>query len=205
MRHLIAIILLVILLIGCGLAQPTTHAAPWSVQLSTAQLEAAKVDPDAVLVFVSASPEDYRRLDGSLRITFRFETSANEPLTVSFTDTHIQTTLKRDAHNGQSKTTTPAERDAMRSAITTVRLSPADVLQPAIPEGQAFQAQLSAEVISTVALLMHPQIQQTFGIPAVWQVDWVGPANQHYTLWVHPQTNKVLARTDGELPQRPIR
>jgi len=77
-------------------------------------------------------------------------------------------TLTVNAGSGRDTTTTLQERVWITQALKTVRLSPSEALQRTLLDGQTFTSQYPSEVVPSVTLEMREQIQQTFGVPAVW-------------------------------------
>ena len=69
----------------------------WSTQLSLAQQEAQKIDKDALLYSVHASPQARHSewtYDEPLQVTFTFVTPSTDEITIEFTDSSPTSTLK---------------------------------------------------------------------------------------------------------------
>lgn len=184
-------------------------AAPWSVQLSTAQSEAAKYDKDAVLISIDASSIDAREPDynTTLSVQFHFVTPLGIPFIVALDDTDPQNTVHNEPEVNSPSTSyrpfpAPQQHDMLRKAISTVKLSPRDALQRTVPEvlpiaeqhGKASTAPWIELHLAGRWPQAHPNVSDN--LPAVWEVRHNIAANvEHRLFWLNPDTGEIVDRT----------
>jgi hypothetical protein len=185
-KMLCSAILMMWFFAGCG------ASTSWSTQLRTAQQAAANIDAQAVLISVSASPTTYDVPDGSLNIRFVFVRPSGEAIDVSFEDIHVTETLKAISGDGQDNVPSPAERVKLIQAIKFVKISAAEAIQRTLSDGRTFSTRYQGKVAPGASLLFDEKVVQTFGVPAVWDVSWLGPSGKKLELWLDAQTGAIL-------------
>jgi hypothetical protein len=184
-------------------------AAPWSVQLSTAQSEMAKFNMDAVLESIDASTIYARQPDynTTLSVRFHFVTPMGDAFLVTLDDTNPQNTLHIERKATSISTTyrpvpTPQQLDMLRMAISTVKLSPRDALQRTVSEVLPLAEQHSKTwtnpwiTLHLAGLYTQEQPNVYDKLLAVWEVRHVIVAGfEQRNFWLNPETGEIVKRT----------
>ena len=148
---------------------------PWATQLSIAQQAAAKVDKNATLWHVVASPvqfphKDWNYVSDTLRVSFDFYVASGDFITVVFEDTAPSSTLQvKQHHNPDLKGTfTPAQTPLEFSqSLATVKLGPREAAEQ-VWQDTLLQASQRGEKIMPVIMGL-----ELGSVPAEWIVQCI--------------------------------
>jgi len=96
------------------------------------------------------------------------------------------------SEGGQTRVPLPKEQVELKAALAYVRISAAEALRRTLSDGRAFGSQYQGKVAPGASLLLNEEVQQRFGVPAVWDVSWLGPSGEKLELWLDAQTGAIL-------------
>lgn len=185
-------------------------AAPWQVQLSVAQAEAARQDSEAVLEGVTASQVYARNQDHTttLNTRFYFVTPSGERFKVVFDDIDPQGTVSvRDIDNmdqtpNGDRKPSMEQLQMLRSAVSTIKLSPRDALQRTdfvvlSIAGQHGKTSTDPWIeLHIDGWVTEDRPDNEHNLPALWRVEHTivaGVEQRHF--WLDPATGEIVERT----------
>ncbi len=200
MKHSVVRWLIMFVLVGivagCGVTENTDtyngSTVPWSELLSTAQAEAQKVDPQAVLVEVSVIPEQSILIPSqghTLSIYFIFRKSSSNLFSVSLSDTNPKETLKLPPPvRATTSSLDIVQEKTSLSNLTKVVLSPANIIHQTLPEGILYLNSGRVSENPALNLILDPStIEGIATSNPVWSIYYAG-AIESLTLYVDAVT-----------------
>ncbi len=200
-RSAIGLLGLCLILVLSGSAVTATPT-PWNRQITVAMDAAAKVDPNAVLIYLGAFPVNKATPTQAMDTYLVFARPSGDLFDITFIDARIDQTLTVESETGYIKALRNQNLAAIRDRLAFVKISAAEALEYAIAADPDFAAKVRSRVFVSVGMefMLTTEMEAVFGIPVVWHVRCIEPPIQQTVLWVHPQTGAILARTDGRLP-----
>lgn len=203
---------------------PATGApVSWQIQLVTAQAEAAKINPNAILIEVQAEPvaRTPAKLENNLAFHVEFlftSTESNaETLTdqnyfhLALNDTDPQNTLVKPSMGFYPLNRMKPSLEEYKTALATVKIGPRDVYLKTKDEASALLSAKADGYLITSHLLMRraAQAEDDPKLPAYWVIEYfahekVGNGTSSY-YWVDPQSGNILKHAvkswdDGATP-----
>jgi hypothetical protein len=173
-----------------GTPKPQAHAS-WQMQLETAQKEAAKIDPTAVLQQV----ETYFTVaqlqgDKAWRTGFIFVRPNGVRISVWFKDTSPPSEIDVDpALDTYNVKLSQAELQRYASLISKVKIGPRELVQKILEKNINYD---SALVIDMTLNIEH---QQDLGVANPWVVSYVDLSKKTSTvIFAAPDTGEIVAR-----------
>jgi hypothetical protein len=208
-RRLIAVVLLALLLLVVGgtvaviMLAPTLGqalmrevnkprssgpSAPWPALLSAAQQEAARVDKDAVLDGITASPVQYQPTDwtytNTLELTFRYIRPNGGELNVYLEDSAPTSTLRitqrehSDPESSREFYTRLKERQQERNTIlASIKMTPRDAVKQTWEEAMlhAEQVQMDKSKLAPLVSLYSLDLYGDAEEPVTWHISYREP------------------------------
>ncbi|HYO51030.1 MAG TPA: hypothetical protein VEW94_14355 [Chloroflexia bacterium] len=185
-------------------------AAPWQVQLSVAQAEAARRDSEAVLEGVTASQVYARNQDHTttLNTRFYFVTPSGERFKVVCNDIDPQGTASIEGIDNMDQTPngnrkpTREQLQMLRSAVSTINLSPREALQRTVfvvlsIAGQHGKTSTDPWIeLHIDGWVTEHRPDNEHNLPALWRVEHTivaGVEQRHF--WLDPATGEIVERT----------
>jgi hypothetical protein len=201
------VLFLAILLSACAAPQQapspvlTGQTAAWTTQLHAAQQAAHAVDPQAVLIEVTASPLSDTTGVLPLKNGFEFVRPSLDIIRVSFVDTNITQTIATDPTNSSllgGGYPAKKDREYIINALATVKISATEALQKTIADGQAFAEREHEKAHVIIGLQFDQATAQQVGILAVWDIVYL-TSQKELRIRIDPSSGKTIHQEERRL------
>ncbi len=204
--------LLVTFLAGCARPAVLPVRASWSEQRAAAERALKITGNDFVLI--SGLAEPVRGKQGAsdepveLNVTLMFVSrksfqvnAVGAPLyatrIVHFNDHRLASTLRVDDEIQRAESPDPASLEQARM----IQLSPQDVLQLTLKEGEAYMGRPVDRGNITIRLPRASEKPSGLNAPAAWNITFYRTSDKYLSLWVDGQTGTVLMRSENDSKQ----
>jgi hypothetical protein len=177
---------------GTPTPNPQVHAS-WQMQLETAQKEAAKIDPTAVIHWITTYFTDAQLTgdkDISLRTAFTFIRPNGVRIEVEVEDTSPPKVLWV-VPDVDTWTVKPSQEDLQRyaSLVSNVKIGPRELVQ------KVFEKNINDVAFVTASMALNWDHQEEAGVANPWIVGYDEPSMETSTrLLASPVTGEILKR-----------
>jgi len=178
-------------------------SAPWPALFAFAQGQAERIDKDAVMQSVSASPPydlsaPYSPSDTPFEMDFNFYGISGKTIKIVVLDVDPPRLLSIRTESFYSRA--EGISDELRESkerVATVKLSPREVYALTEAEGLEFGKEESSTVLTHLILYVQDDLQDSVVVPAEWIITYIADQSPGYPwliLRVDGSTGKVVGR-----------